>query len=623
MTRRHRRSIRKLLRCQLILLLIGVIVGMMLPVPSALADDVAGIPDVPERVDAPAADNLSAGERDIPLAPQSEVEYTIGTPLTPDTPKEATSEGVLQPEEGAPSVDIYGVGEDDASHVAVVALDVVNRENAAGNWVDLTLPTLKEDAAAWTAKANATTMSFPKTLSPSTGITYAATGGSLSTVPTGVPAEGVPGSARDRTVSYTNALPSTDFSYTATDEGYKEAVVLKSAEADPALAWDIAGTGITLTSTDDGRISIANPDGEIAAYGLPYVFDSSVPAKETYGSYLLTDLGSGKYHLSVSIDAAWLASATYPVTVDPGPSQATRYPLRDTSTSSANNRNYEKDDTLYVSGKSGDNRHAFIRQDLTALTRGSRLVYGASLVAAPVVASDCTPYSDIVARTVADPQDWHAPPLQWSNEPLTSLPSAIGHNAGPDNNPTAWASWDVTDTYQHYIDLRGQYHYENEGIRLSGGPTNTLCSFWSSEVGGSARPLLTVTYNDLPSAPRFATTDNTNDNNPLPLANGTVVGTQSPLLAVDGRTSAEPNDINGDNVMFEYQVSKDPDCGTNPDGYDQNGNLVCKWGQDPDTGYTSPPTESNSWTIPGVCSPTASSTTGTSSPLTCAIARPW
>ena len=130
---------------------------------------------------------------------------------------------------------------------------------------------------------------------------------------------------RENTATYVEALPGTTVSYTVTNEGLKEELVLSGPQAASAYDFTVRlSPGLALQETVDGGIAVV--DGEGGAWANlrpPFVHDASWPSSEAGFS---TEAVSLKVHstgaqavVRLAVDPGWLSdpARVWPVTVDP------------------------------------------------------------------------------------------------------------------------------------------------------------------------------------------------------------------------------------------------------------------------------------------------------------------
>ena len=114
-----------------------------------------------------------------------------------------------------------------------------------------------------------------------------------------------------------------DFNTTVAEDGLQTYFILNSRPSGSSFTLLLDTGGLVPTIGSDGSIAFGDAKGvAVATMPAPYAVDSNIDpnigsGKTTYAvSYSLANHGK-QYLLTVSVDATWLANATYPVYVDP------------------------------------------------------------------------------------------------------------------------------------------------------------------------------------------------------------------------------------------------------------------------------------------------------------------
>ncbi|NUK10469.1 Teneurin-1 [Streptomyces lunaelactis] len=138
-------------------------------------------------------------------------------------------------------------------------------------------------------------------------------------------AKAEPSVAANGTATYAGVLPHTDVQLVPLAEGFKENLVLHSADAANSWTFPLDVKGLTPRIADDGDVEFTDADGKVTAT-IPHAFmeDSKVDprsgdaAQSRAVSYELTTV-DGEPALRMTADRAWLddPERDYPVTVDP------------------------------------------------------------------------------------------------------------------------------------------------------------------------------------------------------------------------------------------------------------------------------------------------------------------
>ncbi len=466
------------------------------------------------------------------LWPEDIVEVAPGDtdPATPDQALEGTSPLLTQ---GASDVDVYSGTTTPAEHIAMIHTDEVNRVNDAGKWRDIKLDLDPEGKGwSWTDPAGIRT-SFPVALSNETPVTVETPEGSFSIAPSDGQSAA---KATDDVVSYANAFGNADISYGATLGGVQERIVLHQAPSDPAFTFSASTKGLTLVPNLYGGIDVMSADQIVATLPAPVAYDSSEEMTSSTGAFELIEDGDDTWQLTMRFDPTYLASAAYPVVIDPTWDDS---PNRDGYTNGASpSTSYESNDFLQVDS----NKRSYLKFDTSSISQAEILIYNASLFVYPESAGSVT--GGIDAKRVVDPLP-NPGTLNWNNQPAVGTSDDNVSAAGSDG----WFDWDVTDLYQHYVDPSNVYnaHYDNNGVALTANNPKTFHAVDSSLQNSD--PKLYITYNNLPAHPSFKSPPN-----------GYISESESLTLKINGGQAGYPNDPDNDDVLVGFEISDD---GTN------------------------------------------------------------
>jgi hypothetical protein len=308
---------------------------------------------------------------------------------------------------------------------------------------------------------------------------------------------------------YPAILPGIDLRVIAGARGAKSFFIWHEPLEDPTVAYVVDAPGLTLVPTPEGAIELRDEKGEaVARIPRPYAVDST--PDELAGGGRFTDrvslaLAADGRTVTLAVDPAWLASAVYPVHVDPSTGwiyNAGTSSYGDAHTASAypttNFADYVRPDSPYYhelwngtdpSGTSGTS-YDFLRWDLSAIA--GTTVDSASLALWPYhqyynAPTSITTYARQVTR------NWTEGAITWSNQP-----------GSPDNPPInrtsaacvegAWCYWDVATIVQNWV--KSESPHPNYGFMVD--TVGFDATHWkrliASEQGIANRPRMTVTY---------------------------------------------------------------------------------------------------------------------------------
>ncbi|MBR7836441.1 hypothetical protein KDL01_24400 [Actinospica durhamensis] len=227
----------------------------------------------------------------------------------------------------------------DGTETEKLSAAAVNYRTAAGTWAPIDTSLLENGAAGWQQKAN------------SFGLMLAADSGQAANAPrytpgarastgsaTNSPAElvalsfgageafgwnlsgaaDVTGSVTGSVATYRAILPETDLTLISENWGVKEELTLASAAAAHTWTFPLAVTGLRLGRTQAGRWQLTNTSGAVVAV-LPAPFANDAAGARTQAVTYTLSTVAGVQRLTMTLDAAWLASSArkFPVTVDP------------------------------------------------------------------------------------------------------------------------------------------------------------------------------------------------------------------------------------------------------------------------------------------------------------------
>lgn len=265
-------NLRRFLRLGLAALLLA---GLLVELPPTAAgqqveDDVLVAP-----VGAP-PQPLSDEARVPPLAlldedGQRDPDETPLTLLESSAPDDLAADVVDLPTDGAPEADLFAIGSTDA-HAATVYPDQVNLEKQNGVWERIGL--VADAAGGWSGTFATGSLVFPERLTAETPVTVSFPEGTVSSAPTDA-VDAKPGSVTEDTVTYVDALPSTDFVYLLAPQGYKELILLKDKAAAGTVSYSITAPDFDLRLEPTGEVSFLSQGVVVAVVPQPAVWDSS------------------------------------------------------------------------------------------------------------------------------------------------------------------------------------------------------------------------------------------------------------------------------------------------------------------------------------------------------------
>lgn len=287
-------------------------------------------------------------------------------------------------------------------------------------------------------------------------------------------------------------------------DGVKSFLVLQAAPARTSFTFAVSALGLTAAEEEDGSIAFRDAAGEtVAAIPAPYVLDSSGGPDDGYSAEAVS-LGLGgspsEPTVTLSVDRAYLATATYPVFVDPtvtvfGKDAGTDTAV-DTFISSTNSGvNYngwtEAGGTAslrigYNSGNGSDLR-ALVRFANLASTIPDAHIDLAQLKLRPYWQQSGSTSSASYVRSITS--SWASDSVTWDTAPTLTdniVPDSANSSQGQD------IVFDVTDNVQDIVD--GVFTHHGFLVRGVGGDSTTYKKLLAAESGDNNRPRLRVEW---------------------------------------------------------------------------------------------------------------------------------
>lgn len=272
-----------------------------------------------------------------------------------------------------------------------------------------------------------------------------------------------------------DAWAKSDLRYTAGPAGVKGEIILREAGHPAAFAFPAALTGCTAFE-DAGGLGLYADKNRIGAIPDPFAVDAN-------GSRGPVAMAWDGESITLTPDPAWLATAAYPVTVDPTTNISP--PTGDAYVYSANpTGNYGSDAELIV--QPGDVYYSLVKFDLSSLAAST---ISAATLKLNVGGASGSGGNATVQRVTSN---WAEGTVTWATGPtvdgVTWATSAIGA-AG------SWTEFNVLTLVQAWV----AGTYTNHGFYMLGDLASGagFRSWYSKE--GLTSPVLAVTYNAWPT----------------------------------------------------------------------------------------------------------------------------
>lgn len=153
------------------------------------------------------------------------------------------------------------------------------------------------------------------------------------------------------TISYKNLLKGMTLEYVLSANDVKENIIIEKTQDAYDYSFTYELVGLVALLNEDGYISLIDEVTGDGVYVIPAPYMYDAEGETSYDvSYTLTDLGNGKYTLTVSANSEWIndAERSFPVVIDPTLTFEASY--RDTYINSADpDVNYGRSDELWIS----------------------------------------------------------------------------------------------------------------------------------------------------------------------------------------------------------------------------------------------------------------------------------
>jgi RHS repeat-associated protein len=464
------------------------------------------------------------------------------------------------------SVRFFGTPED-GYHVAELFTGPVNYETEAGVWAPIET-TLEPTNGGFQNGSGPFDVFFPTTLTPTSGVDFRSDGVGLSSFMLGASPSNA--DAGETSVTYRDVRPQTDVRFDVTTSGYSEKLTLHSSNAPDHFDYRVETDGVSLRLRDDDSIQVNGPDGrEVAVLPAPFADDSS---SSKHGhvdlDVSLTRSGNGSYKLSVRVPRSWLSSndRVFPVTIDPDivkssendPANHKGSPLiKDTWADPKNSsqtpqyasKNFQVGGGTSLTG--GGPAGAYLTFDIRQQIRQiGQLIYSSDFKAYNF-ATDIAGSHQVDIKRIK--QNWQQEDIKYQTTPVVDNTTIWASNSCTD--ACGWEHFNLKNLVQWWIDNDDptvpQDLGSNHGFAMTS-PTDPKMSYRSKEADETAQvPYLETIANSFPSAP-------------TPISPKGNLETNTPTLRIAPSSDSQNKvkDVNNDNILVKYQVSKRTDFTT-------------------------------------------------------------
>jgi hypothetical protein len=349
------------------------------------------------------------------------------------------------------------------------------------------------------------------------------------------------------TALYRDVLPGVDLRLRAVPQGFAKVLVVKdrTAAANPELArlsFGVRAQGLTVRRTDGGTIEAVASDGQQVFYaGKPRMWDAD-RAKE---ADIPTELADDR--ITITPDAAMLAApdTRYPVEIDPdwGAGRAA-WMLAYGYPSHLNGNTYWFGDgdniakVGYTNRGDGKNPTVMIRSyfqfDTSSLI--GKHILSAEFNAREIYAPTCTPHEVGLHEVGAinSGMSWNTRP--WEGQQVDRLNVAFGYNA---SCPSKYLGFQAFGAVINAVNTRSSTTtLMLKAVDEGSGGSDSWKKFDPNTVS------LNVTYNSVPNAPLYKTTDG---------HDCTLVPAQAWIRGSGPRITAIPTDPDGGTVQVKFE----------------------------------------------------------------------
>ncbi|MBR2421971.1 MAG: RHS repeat protein, partial [Oscillospiraceae bacterium] len=283
------------------------------------------------------------------------------------------------------------------------------------------------------------------------------------------------------------------------DRGFKDELIFAEKESVRPITFLLESEGRQMELNEQNMLIVKDEQGE-AVFRLqaPFMLDANEQRGEVVVQ--LEALQGGMYAMTYILDAAFIASAVFPVTLDPAvETDRTGSSIEDTYVREGYDEDYSEEDLLWVSDNTTyDLRYSYLRVADAALPKigSNHFITGAELY---LYGRRPDAETRVMCAEITDEEPWAASTVRFSNK--------------PDHNPLyqdyctfpagvySWQSLDVTSL------ARKWYLGDNKGIVLLPQTTSNNTVRMSSS-DGSSKPYLVVNYASLAGLESYLSYDN-------------------------------------------------------------------------------------------------------------------
>ncbi|MFF3950762.1 DNRLRE domain-containing protein [Streptomyces sp. NPDC001902] len=368
---------------------------------------------------------------------------------------------------------------------------------------------------------------------------------------------------KDDTASYDLGAGQT-LTVTALPQGFSQNVVLDQQPDGPVsyrIPMDLEG--LKLSEADSGHLLLKDSDGKLVAEApAPMMWDSTkneVSGEPEHQARVATKIETGddgKQTLVLTPAADFLATATYPVTVDP---TSTLAETTDTWIQTPDYEDSQVSSTELKSGTYDAGGHiarSYLMFDV-AKFKGKHIT-DTNLALYSYYASTCsTTGAGTQVRRITT--SWSSSTVTWHTQPSTTATGAVTNKAAlgwSSSCPAGTMNFDIDAIVQAWADGSANYGLQVRGADES--DTLTWRRFrsanYNSGVDGATEPHLTVTYNSYATTASAAISPSV-----VNAYNGSRY-----VTSLTPKLSAKVTDADGSTVKAQFEITNDPAYPSDP-----------------------------------------------------------
>ncbi|WP_367323500.1 DNRLRE domain-containing protein [Streptomyces sp. HUAS ZL42] len=362
-------------------------------------------------------------------------------------------------------------------------------------------------------------------------------------------------SVKDSTASYALGSGQT-LSVTALAQGFSENIKLarKPDGASPAYRIPLNLHGLKLSQADSGHLLLKDSAGKLVAEApAPMMWDASKDeasgesAHQVRVATRIETASDGSQTLVLTPDKDFLASATYPVTVDPTTTLAV------TTDTWVQNPDYPDSQISSEELKSGtydggtDTARSYLKFDVSKFT--GKHITAATMSLYNYYSATCsTSGAATQARRITS--TWSSSSITWGAQPSTTttgVATNTGHWGYSSSCPANWSNWNLQTIVQAWAD--GSTNYGLQVRSADETDSTTWRRFRSANYSTSGyAPKLVVTYNS------YATTSSA----AISPSQVNAYNGKRYVTSLTPSLSAKVTDADGGNAQGQFEITADP-----------------------------------------------------------------